>query len=207
MTGAEGRGIFVSYRRQKTGHLAGRLHDRLVARFGESQVFIDVDAIEPGVDFAEESSVRWRPAEVLLAIVGPAWLTATDEQRRRRPMIPTISSGSKLRPPWPAACGSSRSWSKARSCRPAGSAWGLAGLARRNALHIRLETFRSDAGAWSRRSSGRWRSPAQPQFPALPMLTALDQEALLVSWLRRAPVRRGIQRSGTWCIQCIATAR
>jgi hypothetical protein len=54
MTVVEGGGIFVSYRRQETSHLAGRLYDRLTDRFGESQVFIDVDAIELGVDFAEE---------------------------------------------------------------------------------------------------------------------------------------------------------
>jgi hypothetical protein len=54
MTAAEGGGIFVSYRRQETRDLAGRLCDRLRDQFGESQVFIDVDAIEPGVDFAEE---------------------------------------------------------------------------------------------------------------------------------------------------------
>jgi hypothetical protein len=40
--------------RQETNHLAGRLYDRLADRFGESQVFVDVDTIEPGVDFAEE---------------------------------------------------------------------------------------------------------------------------------------------------------
>ena len=51
---AEGGGIFVSYRRQETSHVAGRLYDRLADRFGEGQVFIDVDTIEPGVDFAEE---------------------------------------------------------------------------------------------------------------------------------------------------------
>ena len=52
---AKGGGIFVSYRRQESSHLAGRLADHLADRFGEGQVFIDVDTIEPGVDFAEES--------------------------------------------------------------------------------------------------------------------------------------------------------
>jgi hypothetical protein len=54
MTVAEGGDIFVSYRRHETSHLAGRLYDRLADRFGEGRVFIDVDAIEPGVDFSEE---------------------------------------------------------------------------------------------------------------------------------------------------------
>ena len=34
-------------------HLAGRLYDRLAVRLGEDQVFMDVDRIELGVDFAE----------------------------------------------------------------------------------------------------------------------------------------------------------
>src|SRR5215468_9038498 len=84
MTVAEGGGIFVSYRRQETSHLAGRLSDRLADRFGEGQVFMDVDAIEPGVDFAEEISRAVAACQVLLAVIGPNWLTATDERGRRR---------------------------------------------------------------------------------------------------------------------------
>jgi hypothetical protein len=50
MTVAGGGGVFVSYRRQESSHLAGRLYDRLADRFGEDRVFIDVNTIEPGVD-------------------------------------------------------------------------------------------------------------------------------------------------------------
>lgn len=56
MTGAGGGGIFISYRRKESSHLAGRLYDQLVSRFGDSQSFMDVDTIELGVDFAEEIS-------------------------------------------------------------------------------------------------------------------------------------------------------
>ena len=45
MTAAEGGGIFISYRRQETNHLAGRLYDRLADRFGEGQVFILAKAL------------------------------------------------------------------------------------------------------------------------------------------------------------------
>lgn len=48
MTVAEGGGIFVSYRRQESSHLAGRLYDRLASALGDENVFIDVDTIEPG---------------------------------------------------------------------------------------------------------------------------------------------------------------
>src|SRR5437016_3856291 len=84
MPEAEGGGIFVSYRRDGTSHLAGRLSDRLADRFGEDQVFIDVDAIGPGVKFAEEISHAVAACKVLLAVIGPNWLTATDEQGHQR---------------------------------------------------------------------------------------------------------------------------
>jgi len=50
MTAAEGGGIFISYRRHDSSHLAGRLYDRLADRFGEGQVFIDVDAPGPAAE-------------------------------------------------------------------------------------------------------------------------------------------------------------
>lgn len=84
MSRVEGGGIFVSYRRQESSHVAGRLYDRLTDHFGTSQVFIDVDTIEPGVDFAEAIIRAVETCDVLLAIIGPSWLTATDEQGRRR---------------------------------------------------------------------------------------------------------------------------
>jgi TIR domain/Transcriptional regulator, AbiEi antitoxin len=147
MTVAEGGGVFVSYRRHETGHLAGRLYDRLVDRFGEGRVFIDVDTIEPGVDFTEEISRAVATCKVLLAIIGPKWLTATDERGRRRlddpddivrleieaalgrdvRVIPILAEGAVM---------------PSREDLPES----LAGLARRNALAIRHESFRYDAG-------------------------------------------------------------
>ena len=84
MSATEGGGIFVSYRRQDSSHLAGRLYDRLADRFGKSQVFMDVDTIEPGVNFAEEVNRAVATCTVLLAVVGPNWLTVTDEYGCRR---------------------------------------------------------------------------------------------------------------------------
>jgi hypothetical protein len=68
MTVAGGGGIFVSYRRQESSHLAGRLYDHLAGSFGGDRVFIDVDAIEPGVDFAEEIFRAVAGCQVLLVI-------------------------------------------------------------------------------------------------------------------------------------------
>jgi hypothetical protein len=77
-------GIFISYRREEAAGHAGRLRDRLIARFGENQVFMDVDAIEPGLDFAEEIETAVESCQVLLAVIGKEWLTASDNEGRRR---------------------------------------------------------------------------------------------------------------------------
>jgi hypothetical protein len=45
--------IFVCYRRDDTVDAAGRLYDALVARFGRESVFLDIDSIDPGVNFGE----------------------------------------------------------------------------------------------------------------------------------------------------------
>jgi hypothetical protein len=45
---------------------------------------MDLDSIEPGTDFAEAIESAVRTCAVLLALVGPGWLTATDDHGRRR---------------------------------------------------------------------------------------------------------------------------
>jgi hypothetical protein len=44
-------GIFLSYRREDASGHTGRIYDRLSARFGSGQVFMDVVAIDAGTDF------------------------------------------------------------------------------------------------------------------------------------------------------------
>jgi predicted ATPase len=86
-TAAPGDGplrVFISYRRQDSAPYAGRLYDDLTERFGQGQVFIDLDAIEAGADFEQVIVETVKRADVLLAVVGPLWLTATDERGRRR---------------------------------------------------------------------------------------------------------------------------
>jgi TIR domain/WD domain, G-beta repeat len=77
-------GVFISYRREEAAGHAGRLRDRLIARFGENQVFMDVDAIEPGLDFAEEIAAAVESCQILLAVIGKEWLAASDNEGRRR---------------------------------------------------------------------------------------------------------------------------
>jgi TIR domain-containing protein len=69
--------VFISYRRQDTAAHAGRLYDAMVPRFGESNVFMDVD-LEPGIDFVERITEAVAGCHVLIVIMGPRWATLED---------------------------------------------------------------------------------------------------------------------------------
>ncbi|MGO9171507.1 MAG: hypothetical protein ACLP7P_06040 [Rhodomicrobium sp.] len=43
--------IFISYRRQDTRLIAGRIFEKLEAQLGAGSVFMDIDRIPFGVDF------------------------------------------------------------------------------------------------------------------------------------------------------------
>ena len=77
-------GIFISYRREDTRGDAGRLADDLKRRLGNNQIFRDIDAIEPGMDFVKAINKAVSYCDVLLAMIGPQWLTVTDKKGRRR---------------------------------------------------------------------------------------------------------------------------
>ena len=77
------KGIFISYRRQDAAGYAGRLYDRLVGHFGAERVFMDVEGIEPGLDFVEALERAVASCEVLIVIIGAGWL-ATDKAGKRR---------------------------------------------------------------------------------------------------------------------------
>ncbi|MGO9744271.1 MAG: toll/interleukin-1 receptor domain-containing protein [Roseiarcus sp.] len=81
---SHGGGIFVSYRREDSAGFAGRLYDRLTTRLDRDHVFIDVDNIEPGVDFVEVLSERVGACDVLVAVIGKNWLSCLDASGRRR---------------------------------------------------------------------------------------------------------------------------
>jgi ABC-type amino acid transport substrate-binding protein len=80
---AQGR-IFISYRREDSAYPAGWLFDRLADSYGKGQIFKDVDNIEPGEDFVERITAAVGSCDVLLALIGPQWLTIADERGRRR---------------------------------------------------------------------------------------------------------------------------
>ncbi|MCB1509456.1 MAG: SUMF1/EgtB/PvdO family nonheme iron enzyme [Hyphomicrobiaceae bacterium] len=76
--------IFISYRRDDSAGHAGRVHDRLEREFGRDLLFMDVDAIPLGANFVKVLGEEVGKCDVLLAIIGPSWLDAKDEDGNRR---------------------------------------------------------------------------------------------------------------------------
>lgn len=68
------KNIFVNYRVHDTAGETGRLVDRLKQHFSEDQIFMDIDKIEPGLDFTKAISKSLESCDVMLAIIGPHWL-------------------------------------------------------------------------------------------------------------------------------------
>lgn len=76
--------IFISYRREDSAGVAGRLFDHLRQRFGEKNVFRDIYTLAGGVEFAKDIPERIRGCAVLIALIGKDWLDARDTEGRRR---------------------------------------------------------------------------------------------------------------------------
>jgi hypothetical protein len=77
-------GVFISYRREDTGPYARLLKEHVSGRFPDVSVFMDLDSIEAGLDFAEVIESAVRSCVVLIALIGRQWLTITDDDDRRR---------------------------------------------------------------------------------------------------------------------------
>jgi formylglycine-generating enzyme required for sulfatase activity len=76
--------IFISYRRFDSSAYAGRIHDRLVATYGENNVFKDVNDIPIGRDFRGVLSEEVAKCDVLLVLIGREWLDIRDGNGNRR---------------------------------------------------------------------------------------------------------------------------
>jgi hypothetical protein len=78
------RGIFINYRREDTGPYARLMQVRFGQCFPDAPVFIDLDSIEAGVDFAEAIESAVRSCAVLIVLIGRQWLAITDDEGGRR---------------------------------------------------------------------------------------------------------------------------
>lgn len=77
--------IFVNYRREDEPWAASGLGTFLVRQFGQAQVFYDRTGIQPGDDFPRVLSEAASTTVALLVLVGPNWVSACDDRRRRLP--------------------------------------------------------------------------------------------------------------------------
>lgn len=66
--------IFISYRRDDSRDICGRIYDHLVRVFGKANMFRDIENILPDELFAEAIIRNAEACTMLLAVVGPTWL-------------------------------------------------------------------------------------------------------------------------------------
>jgi hypothetical protein len=111
--------ILISYRREDSADVTGRIDDRLVQQFGREAVFVDVDSIPFGVDFRKHLDEQVAKCDVFLAVIGPDWVGTKDGEGKSRledsrdfvrievesalkreiPIIPVLVRGAKIPDP------------------------------------------------------------------------------------------------------------
>ncbi len=110
------KNIFISYRRNDSADVTGRIYDKLLQSFDRKQLFKDVDSIPLGVDFLDHLNKKVGECNVLIAIIGPYWIESNvpkgekridDEKdfvrieiesalKRKIPVIPVLVRGAKM---------------------------------------------------------------------------------------------------------------
>ncbi|MEO0503046.1 MAG: toll/interleukin-1 receptor domain-containing protein [Pseudomonadota bacterium] len=76
--------IFISYRRIDSNWAAVALRHHINRTFPRVKVFMDLSGIEPGEDFPTAINRSVDQCQVMLAVIGPNWLGASDNHGRRR---------------------------------------------------------------------------------------------------------------------------
>ena len=76
--------ILISYRRDDSADVTGRIYDRLRQEFGSGAVFKDVDSIPFGVDFRKHLDAQVAKCEVFLAVIGRDWIKKRGSKSQSR---------------------------------------------------------------------------------------------------------------------------
>lgn len=76
--------IFISYRRDDSADVCGRITDHLIGRFGKSAIFKDVDSLHGGEQFPARLQAALQQCDIALVVIGRQWLTIPDAAGRRR---------------------------------------------------------------------------------------------------------------------------
>jgi len=72
--------ITISYRRDDSLAITGRIFDRLGGHFGREAVFCDIDSVPLGADFHRPIDWVLDESDITLSIVGPRWIGPDNEQ-------------------------------------------------------------------------------------------------------------------------------
>jgi formylglycine-generating enzyme required for sulfatase activity len=108
--------ILISYRREDSADVTGRIYDRLIQQFDRETVFKDVDSIPLGVDFRTYLDEQVAKCEVFLAVIGRDWMKKRGSKgksrlddpgdfvrieiesalKRQIPVIPVLVSGASI---------------------------------------------------------------------------------------------------------------
>ena len=111
--------VFLSYRRDDTAGRAGRIADVFTARYGARNVFQDVDAASPGLDFAERVDAAIVDSDVMLVVIGRGWLSSAGADGGRRIDRPDDFVRREVSAALTAGSASCRCWSMGPSYLPA----------------------------------------------------------------------------------------
>jgi TIR domain len=139
------RRVFISYRREDTGPIAGRVYDRLVAVLSKDTVFFDISSVRGGDDFVRKIELEIGRSNAALIFIGNKWLELPDQARKSRIwnandyvraevraalrgnalVLPILVSGTRMP-------------------KPEDLPNDIAGISSKNALFLRHETFDDD---------------------------------------------------------------
>ena len=182
--------IFISYRRDDSAEQVHGIAQYLERVIGRNQVFVDVDMI-PGTHFPRELENRLGECTVLLALIGPGWLGAADDNGARRlddpadwvrleiaralrrsvTVIPVLLGGAKLPP---------------RAELPDD----IEGLLDHQAARVGIETFRNDiaglaadiAALRGSTSQRRWTGAIAAVVAAILLAAGVSYGASVLGW-------------------------
>lgn len=77
--------VFISYRRDDSQTIVGRIFDYLEKEFGEGNIFRDVDSILAGADFPTVVKGALESSDAILVIIGQKWLSPKNRKRLHDP--------------------------------------------------------------------------------------------------------------------------
>jgi TIR domain len=72
--------IFISYRRADSASICKQIYDRLANYFGGDMITMDVDTFMAGTDFRKQITDFVRQSDIVLAIIGPRWVSELQQR-------------------------------------------------------------------------------------------------------------------------------